>query len=133
MFCSPNCTPIARKHRQMLLGCLAAYSILIVISLEWLQHANPVAPWKYLIAAIPVVPALMVPVIVARAIRELDELQRRIQFEALAFGFSATAVLSLGYGFLENAGIPQLNWAWVWPLMGVCWAGGLAMARRKYS
>ena len=64
--------------------------------------------------------------------RELDELQRRIQLEGLAFGFTATAVLTLSYGFLQNAGLPQVNWVWVWPVMGACWSLGLAIARRRY-
>ncbi len=126
------CSNISRKHRVHLMIAVSLYAVAVVISVIWLQRANPAAPWKYAIALLPALPALVVPFIVARAIRELDELQRRIQFEALGFGFSAAAVLSLAYGFLENAGIPSLNWVWVWPLLGICWMGGLVVARRRY-
>src|SRR6185437_6274152 len=124
---------VCRKYKCYLDRLFLLYIIFCVTSIRWLEHANSCDPWKYVMAIIPVLPALFIPVLVGKSIREMDELQRKIQFEALAFGFSATAVLSLGYGFLGNAGIPQLNWVWVWPLMGICWGGGLLLARRRYS
>jgi hypothetical protein len=88
--------------------------------------------WKYPIAVLPVLPALVIPVAAAYFFRTIDELQRKIQLEGLAFGFIAAAVLTLTYGFLGNAGLPQPNWVWVWPVMGACWAVGLALARGRY-
>jgi len=64
---------------------------------------------------------------------QMDELQRKIQLEAMAFAFALTAVLSLAYGFLELfANFPEVNWVWVWPLLGACQAAGIVMGRRRY-
>jgi ABC-type cobalamin transport system permease subunit len=129
-----QCTnsPAARRYTLGILTASLLYAIALVISIYLLKHHNPVGPQKYLIAILPVLPALWIPAVVLRFFRELDELQRRIQLEGLAFGFTATAVLTLSYGFLQNAGLPQVNWVWVWPIMGVCWSLGLAIARRRY-
>lgn len=66
-------------------------------------------------------------------IRRLDELQQRVQFEALAIAFAGTGVLGTAYGFLVNAGLPDIEWgALVWPVMVGLWALGLMFANRRY-
>jgi ABC-type cobalamin transport system permease subunit len=125
-------TPAARRYTVGILTASVLYAVALLISVYFLKHHNPLAPQKYLVAILPVLPALWIPAVVLRFFRELDELQRRIQLEGLAFGFTATAVLTLSYGFLQNAGMPQISWIWVWPVMGACWALGLAISRRRY-
>ena len=118
------------KTRGRLLVALAAYTAVGLGSGIAVGHL-PI-PWKYIVAILPVLPAWYFASLFARMFGEMDELQRRIQLEALAFGFSAAAVLSLGYGFLQHAGLASPNWVWVWPLMGVCWIIGKFLAQRRY-
>jgi hypothetical protein len=67
------------------------------------------------------------------SLRRLDELQRRIQLEALALAFFGTGVLGAGYGFLQNAGLPEIDWgAILWPTMVGLWAVGFVLANRRY-
>lgn len=66
-------------------------------------------------------------------LRRLDEMQQRVQLEALAIAFAGTGVLATGYGLLVNAGLPDIDWgALVWPVMVVLWALGLVYANRRY-
>jgi hypothetical protein len=66
-------------------------------------------------------------------IRRLDEMQQRVQLEALALAFAGTGVLGTAYGFLVNAGLPDIEWgALVWPVMVGLWAIGLLFANRRY-
>jgi hypothetical protein len=125
-------TAAAKKYRWEILGAMAIYVVFLLVSVHWLKH-NPAAPWKYAIAVLPIFPLLLVPMSVIRCLRELDELQRKIQLEALAFAFTATAIVTLTYGFLENAGLPNQSWVWVWPIMGVFWSIGQAVARQRYK
>lgn len=68
-----------------------------------------------------------------RSIARRDELQQRIQLEALAFAFACTGVLASSYGFLVLAGLPNIDWGtFVWPAMVVLWATGALIARRRY-
>jgi hypothetical protein len=110
---------------------LLLYAAVLVASLRWL-HAGVAEPWKYLVALMPVFPAMGIPYAVVRALHTMDELELRMQLEALAFGFGAAAIVTFTYGFLQNADLPQVSWVWVWPVMAVCWLVGQVVARRKY-
>lgn len=66
-------------------------------------------------------------------LRRLDELQQRVQLEALAAAFCLTGVVGAGYGFLESAGLPHVDWGlWLWPLMAFVWGGAQVIAMRRY-
>jgi hypothetical protein len=118
------------KNRTRLLGAVLTYAIVAVASGMAIGHLS--VPWKYVVALLPVLPALWFATLFARHFGEMDELERKIQLEALAFAFSAAVILTLGYGFLQHAGWPIPNWVWVWPLMGMCWLIGKFVARRRY-
>jgi len=75
----------------------------------------------------------LVIVTVTRGIGRLDEMQQKIQLEALAFAFAGTGVLASSYGFLVGAGLPDIDWGTlVWPAMVVLWAIGVLIASRRY-
>jgi hypothetical protein len=63
----------------------------------------------------------------------MDELQRKLQFEALALAFAGTALLTFGYGFLEGVGLPRLSMFVVWPLMAALWVVGVFIGRVRYG
>jgi hypothetical protein len=122
--------PAGRYCATMLLS-LALYAVALVLSLTWLK-AGMEGPWKYAVAVLPVLPALGVPFAVVGYCKTMDELQLRKQLESLAFGFAAAAIATFTYGFLQNAGLPEVSWVWVWPVMGVCWMLGQLLARWRY-
>ncbi len=124
--------PAARRYTLNILGSMVVYAVVLVVSLILLKRGVP-SPWKFVVAVLPVLPALWVPLAAVRLFRELDELQKQIQLEALAFGFILAAVLTLTYGFLQNAGLPEISWIWVWPVMAVCWMVGTVSARWRYQ
>jgi hypothetical protein len=124
------CSPAA-KYAALMTASLVLYAGALVLSLLWLKTGPP-EPWKYSIAVLPVLPALGIPLAVIRYIQSMDELQLRIQLESLAFGFAATAIATFTYGFLQNAGLPEVSWVWVWPVMAVCWIVGQLAARWRY-
>jgi len=63
----------------------------------------------------------------------LDELQRRIQTEAIAIGFAGTVFACGGYGLLGLAGIaPTLNWNWVVFVMVFMWFLGKMWTLWRY-
>jgi hypothetical protein len=66
-------------------------------------------------------------------LRETDELQRRIQLEALGFAFAAGSLVTFSYGLLQLAGLPLASWLWVWPVYGAMWLLGLAASSRRYG
>ena len=112
-------------------GAMTAY-MLVLLGTAWVLNAFPEGHWRYGLALLPVLPVFLVLWAVRRNLARLDELQRRVQLEGLAFGAVGTAVLTFAYGFLEGVGLPHLNWTWVLPLLFALWGIGVALAARRY-
>ena len=112
-------------------AAFVVYALFLIGSIVLLVN-NPDASWRIPVALSPMAPALCILWAVIRGIAEMDELQRRIQLEGLAFGFGGTAIVTLSYGFLQNVGFPPLSMFVVWPVMAVLWILGLRLATRRY-
>ncbi|MEM8534933.1 MAG: hypothetical protein AAGF95_29100 [Chloroflexota bacterium] len=110
---------------------LLVYALTLSISLMLLKW-NPDSPLRVLFALLPMLPAGYLPIVLVRMLGKLDELQRRIQLEALGFAFGGTAVLTFGYGFLQNIGFPPLSWFLIWPIMASLWVIGKTYASWRY-
>lgn len=73
---------------------------------------------------------------IIRGIRELDELERRIQLEAVGFAFPLTLLLLLTLGLLEIAiTLPpeDLSYRHVWALLPIFYFMGIVIARKRYE
>ena len=132
--CDPPLSPEARARwrRRFLTTALAAAAVTIAAAFVAKQFPlrSPVR-----IACALVEGAATAAIIVAsvRGIGRLDELQQRIQLQALAIAFAGTGVLATAYGFLVSAGLPDIDWgAVVWPAMVALWVVGLIIANRRY-
>ena len=123
----------SKQYLKELATTLVVYGAMLVGSIELLTHVDVARPWRDLIALSPMIPAAATAWIVLRELRRMDELQRRIQLEALGFSFAGTAILTFSYGFLEGLGYPRLSMFTVWPVLAVLWVVGLVVARRRYQ
>ena len=124
---------INKRYLLELMGSIAAYAIVLIISNFLLNNHIGGAGMQPVIALLPMLPAVGVIIAVIRHLKRIDELEQRIQLEALAIAFMATAFITFGYGFLENVGFPHISWFAVWPIMVVLWIIGQAIARRRYG
>lgn len=120
-----------RRYTGQFLAAMMVYAVVLIGSILVIQR-NPDAWWRFPLAITPVIPVVVGIMAVVRRMRSMDELEQRIQLEALAFGYGCTAVLTFGYGFLQGVGFPQLNWTYLLPLMAALWGIGLALASRRY-
>ena len=121
-----------RRQYQVHMGLtILLYAILLVPSLL-LTDVNPDAAWRFPVAVMPMMPFVLGIGVYVRYLRRVDELQRRIAVEALAIAFGGTAGITFGYGFLENVGLPHVNWMFVWPVMAALWIVGGMFTRWQY-
>ena len=120
----------ARAYTCELGLAMAAYVIVVLVSIRLVGGLDQ--PIKTLVALTPLIPATLALFAYLRFLSRMDELGRRIQLEALAFGFGAAGMLTFAYGFLENAGFPQLSYIWVFPTMIALWGIGGAIASYRY-
>ena len=63
--------------------------------------------WGYLVALLPMIPGLYLAFGLVRITTKIDEMERRILLEAVAFSFIFTLILLLSFGLLGLVGIPQ--------------------------
>ena len=121
-----------RQFARGFITAMLAYVIVLCVVIA-LVDANPGAWWRYPAILLPMIPALFVLQSVVRQIASMDELQRSLQLQALAFAFGGTAIITFSYGFLERVGFPTISMFFVWPVMAVLWLIGLTLANRKYQ
>jgi hypothetical protein len=81
---------------------------------------------------LPILPAALATWAFLSMIREADELERRINYQALSFAFVVTFAACLGYALLEDLGLPRVSSFWWWLVLAVSWGVGLAIYSRKY-
>ena len=113
-------------------GAFVLYALLLVGAASIERTIQPEGALKLAINLVPMIGALAAAWAIMRGLWRMDELQRRIQLDAIALSFLGTALITFGWGFAEGAGLPPLRAFAVWPIMGTLWVLGLFVARRRY-
>src|SRR5712692_3227057 len=121
---TPMSTWVTYKAQIQFAFAIVAF-LMVLVGAVTVAQANSAVSWKYYVAAIPVLPAALVVWLFVRALSRLDEVQKRVQVQALGFSLAATAILTFGYGFFEGAGWPALNGTFILPLMALLWGVGM--------
>ncbi len=84
----------------------------------------------------PVIPAALFLYFFITDIRQMDELQRRIQLEALAFAYPLTLLLVMTLGLLQLVmDLNPADWSYrhVWQFVIVFYLFGIWIAARRYQ
>lgn len=108
--------------RRILISGLLFMAILLA-SL-WMLNNEVGQEYQLLIALAPSIPGVLFALSIGSAIAQLDELQRRIQLEAIGIAFGGSIVISLSYALLVAAGFPQVSWMFVPLMMIMLWSVG---------
>ncbi len=128
-------TPIsawsAHKAQIQFAFAILAFLMILVGSVTAVE-ANAEGSWKYGVAAAPLLPAGIVIWLFVRSLSRLDEVQKRVQIQALGFAVAATGLLTFAYGFFEGAGWPTLNGTFILPLMALLWGVGMIVISLRY-
>jgi hypothetical protein len=116
--------------RRLILSAVLYFTVLLG---AWaLLRDEPDRNLSILLAVAPSIPGLFFVFTISTAIASLDELQRRIQVEAIAIGFAITAIITLSYGLLGFADVPQPNLLYVSLIMVLSWGIGKLWMMWKY-
>jgi hypothetical protein len=87
----------------------AIYLALTFASGSVMRTQHPSGALAIALALVPAFAAIGIVRAYLLGVRELDEFQRRLQYEAILIGAAVTAFASVAYGFLEFwAGFPRL-------------------------
>ena len=120
-----------KQYSRRMKLTLLAYIAILAVTVP-LTSAYPDVAWRFPVAVTPMGPFIYGIFSYVRYLRMIDELKQRINLEALAIAFGATAAITFCYGFLEHVGLPHINWWWVWPVMAASWIFANRYAERKY-
>jgi hypothetical protein len=122
-----------KQYKYRIVALALAYGVTLLFSIIILKALPAESGLRIPVAVLPVMPIVFGVLAFLHYMRHLDELQRRIQFEGLAFSVGCTGLITFTLGFLENAGFPSVNVIWVMPMLIAFWGIGTVVASRRYS
>ncbi|UVW27048.1 hypothetical protein [Massilia sp. H6] len=107
---------IKTAYFREMLGSGLLYTVLLVVAV---RIGRPMEPGmlRTLLLVSPMIGFGLMLWAIARHIGRVDEYMRRLLLESVSLGAGITAGLAVTYGFLENAGFPQLSMFWVWVVL----------------
>ena len=111
--------------------------VLVYLLTRGLLDGNQLsAGWRIVVALAPMIPFAFFLAFMLAGIRSMDELQRRIQLEALAIAFPLAILFFMMLGLLELA-IPlsPQDWSYrhTWSYLPLFYFIGLSIASRRYQ
>ena len=128
--------PVIRPFRcfNSRVALIALVVATAVIVLGWWGRNQPVgSPQRILAAFGQVAGFLWILFEIVGAVRTLDELERRIHAEALAFSATAIVFVSGSWYFLHKAGLPAVNWAeYSLAMLSLLWSASVFWIYRRY-
>lgn len=128
--------PAGRRYVRALWPLLIGYSLILFFSGWMLKRGIDSLALRALVALLPVLPLLLLIRIALRYLRETDELQRRIEIEAIGIASLLVSMLYFGGGLLVQAKVLSLNTGavmiWVFPLIMLFYSIAKFFAVRRY-
>jgi hypothetical protein len=137
---------VAQRLREALLGQTArdrrngwrytAWTFLWLFSLATvkfvLERTGLEGPLAWAVTAVPIILSLVALRAYLRFLREADELTRRVQLEAVAFGFAVGLIVHFAWFPLSQLGAPALDRSGLMTGMVVAYLAGMGVAARRY-
>ena len=127
---------LSRAYLRAFLPAMVGYTLAVWLSVWLLRHVD--APLlRAGIALLPGAPIALCLRAPARYIRGLDEMQRRIELEAVALGSIGVAFAYLTGGFLQAARVIDISGTtsmlWVLPALSLAYAIAKRFVVRHYA
>ncbi len=112
---------VHKRYLREFMPAMLAYSVLILLYGALVPKTESV-PGRIVLAVLPLLPVMFVIRAIVRVIRDQDELERRVDLEAIAIAAMVTGFGYFSYGLLLSAGIgwkvePGAVAIWVMPCL----------------
>lgn len=105
----------------------------VLATFAFTRDVAPFSAAAWLLVAVPTLAAAQTFRVYHRFLREADELQRAIHFEALALGFGAGVLFMMSARLLSRAGLPELDVNDGVVVMTIAYAIGIWRASRRFA
>jgi hypothetical protein len=132
--CDTGTPALRSRYRREFLPAMAGYVVTLFLSV-WLLKRVDEPGLRALIALLPVPAIALALRAIIRYIRDVDELQQRIELEAVSFAAAFVSMVYIAGGFLQLAKVIDIpsGVAMIWVFPTICLSYGLAklaVARR---
>jgi len=133
--CDSAPTGLRRRYTRELMLAMGVYVLVLLASITLLRYIEAPA-LRALVALTPVPPIALALRAMVRYIRDVDEMQQRIELEAVSLATAFVSLVYMSAGFLQTAKVIAVPAGaaliWLFPL--VCFTYGLAKAvvMRRY-
>jgi len=127
---------VHKRYLREFIPAMSAYVLLILLYGVLMPRMEGM-PWRVVLALLPLLPVAMVIRAIVRVIRDQDELERRIDLEAIAIAAMTTGFGYFSFGFLLNADIgleiaPASIAIWVMPCLFASFGVAKLLVARRY-
>ena len=127
---------VHKRYLREFLPAMAAYVVLILLSALASERVDSVAG-RVVLALLPLLPILLAIRAMVRVVRDQDELERRIDLEAIAIAAMSTAFGFFSFGLLPLA---DIGWQvgghtvaiWVMPCLFAIFGITKPLVARRY-
>ena len=128
--------PAARRYMRALWPIMVGYSLTLFASIWLIKQGIASVPLRAAVALLPVLTIALFMGAALRYLREIDELQRRIETEAIGIASLLVALVYFGGGLLEKAAVVQVDagvaMIWVFPLLCLVYGFAKMVLARRY-
>ena len=128
--------PAGRRYIRALWPILIGYSLSLFLSLSLIRRGIESLPLRAVVAVLPALALVFLMRAALQFLREIDELQRRIETEAIGIASLLVALAYFAGGLLQKAKVIDLDAAmamiWVFPLLCAIYGIAKMVLTRRY-
>ncbi len=128
--------PAMRRYMRAMWPIMAGYALTLFASVWLIKRGIESLPLRAVVALLPVLAIALFMRAALRYLREIDELQRRIETEAIGIASLLVALLYFAGGMLQKAKVIDLDAAmamiWVFPLLCLVYGIAKMLLTKRY-
>ncbi len=127
--------PLTTRYLREFIPAMGGYIIVLPISITLLLAVDMPPALQSVVALLPVLPMLFVMRAIVRHMLRQDEMQQRIELQAVAVTCAVVGISTFSIGFLQNVKLlPSPPWLmlWILPVMIGTYGVARALITRRY-
>ena len=128
--------PASRRYLRALWPIMIGYSLTLFMSIWLVKRGIESVPLRAVVAVLPALAIALLMRAALRYLREIDELQRRIETESIGIASLLVSLLYFAGGLLQKAKVIDVDAAaamiWVFPLLCASYGIAKMVLTRRY-
>lgn len=134
--CDSGTPALRRRYLRELMPAIGAYAVLLFLSL-WLLRGIDTTWLRAVVALMPLPPIALAILAIVRYIRDTDEMQQKIELEAVSIATASVSLLYMAGGFLQLAEVIDVRagvaMIWMFPLICATYGVAKMAVSRRYG